>query len=234
MKIKGIILFLILLSFTVKAQMIDESKVPPAIVKHLNDKYKITGSVDWEKDKDLINAQFYVGDFKGYAYYKANGSYDSSYVEVDPIVLPDAVSQYIKENFKGLKIQYARKHEYADSKNNYFYITTPKDQNKKRYIPEFAIKPNGTLIYEVFPQDLASLRVKEAAQPKEQPKKKEPAKTVKKDPVQKEQVKNEDLQDKDASKKETPKKEDPKAQKQDKPGAQKTDVSSSSIPKPVL
>jgi hypothetical protein len=166
MKLKIILIALMFIGFSVKSicQTIDESSVPAAIKKSFSAKYKITGSADWEKSDEGYTAAFYVGNYKGNATFQEDGTVVKSDLEIDPATVPEAVKNYIDENFKGLKIDYARKYEFMDKKGNYFYVTAPKiTKDKKKIIPEFSISPTGKLISENVPAELEPYRTKESA-----------------------------------------------------------------------
>ncbi len=167
MKTKIAIIVLLIISFSLRvfSQLIDEKDVPDSVKMSLNEKFKVLGTPDWEKQNDDYGAEFYVGNYKGLATFMKDGSFVKSELEIDPTTVPDPVKNFINDHFKGLKIDYVRIYEFSDKKDNYYYVTAPKTIKGKKYIPEFSITPKGKLISENVPPELESYRTEVAPEP---------------------------------------------------------------------
>ena len=101
-KILIMALFILFFCFRGLSQIVDEATVPDVVKKSFNDKYKITGSADWELQNDEYTATYYIGNNKGFATFNKDGSFIKSDNELEPTTVPAEVKGYLDNNFKGL------------------------------------------------------------------------------------------------------------------------------------
>lgn len=106
MRTKLILLFC-LFSFSIFGQVIPESKVPKVVVKNFQRKNSRASNVSWER-KDINFLVVFVNMEKDCeAEFDKDGKLLMKKISVDPNDLMPSIRDYIKDNYKGYKYEYA-------------------------------------------------------------------------------------------------------------------------------
>ncbi|MCF8296856.1 MAG: hypothetical protein K9J13_04855 [Saprospiraceae bacterium] len=106
MKIK-LILLLCLFSFSVLGQTIPESKVPETVVKNFKRKHSQAQDLSWEKKEYNYIVFYSIKEKQGEAEYNKDGVLIMEKNNVDPYDLMPSIQDYIKDNYRGYKYEYA-------------------------------------------------------------------------------------------------------------------------------
>ena len=110
---------LMLASMPAFAQKLDASKVPAPVKNTFSKNFPGITSEKWEKEKGNYEANFKQNDQKMSALFDANGGWLETETAISASDLPASVIAYVKQNYKGEKIQEAAKLKMANGDNNY-------------------------------------------------------------------------------------------------------------------
>ncbi|MDD2635732.1 MAG: PepSY-like domain-containing protein [Bacteroidales bacterium] len=95
---------------TAVAQDIPESQVPSLIVNNFKKEFPKATDVEWEREGDIYNVDFEIGLFTDYeAWFTASGTLIKCSMEIPAGDLPKAVTNSIKKEYKGYRIDEAKK-----------------------------------------------------------------------------------------------------------------------------
>lgn len=112
MKSKGIKLMMIFILGTgvVFAQDIPESQVPSVIVNSFKSEFPKAKDIEWELKGDLYNVEFEIGWSVDYeAWFNASGKLIKYTMEVSKKDIPKAITDAIKKQYKGYRLDDAKK-----------------------------------------------------------------------------------------------------------------------------
>lgn len=94
------------LALSVQAQKIKETTVPPAVRNAFEKKYPAT-KAKWEKEKEGFEASFKQGEKDMSVIINKNGTIIETETGIAVSALPAAVTDYVKQHYKGTKINEA-------------------------------------------------------------------------------------------------------------------------------
>lgn len=104
MKQKLIVAICLLFSSLSYAQDITVSEVPSVVLNSFNKTFPKATGVDWEMKGDLFNAEFDIGRRDHEVWLSSKGEIVKHKKEIKARELPSAVSNSIKQDFKGYRI----------------------------------------------------------------------------------------------------------------------------------
>lgn len=95
---------------TIFAQDIPESQVPSVIVNSFKKEFPKASDVEWERQGDQYNVDFEIGWFTDYeAWFTASGKLIRYTEDISEGDLPKTVKHAIKNQYKGYRIEDAKK-----------------------------------------------------------------------------------------------------------------------------
>lgn len=95
---------------TVLAQDIPESQVPSVILNSFKKEFPKANDVEWELEGEHYNVDFEIGWFTDYeAWFSASGKVMRYTMEISDGDLPKAVTHAIKNQYKGYRLDDAKK-----------------------------------------------------------------------------------------------------------------------------
>lgn len=95
---------------TIFAQDIPESQVPSIIVNNLKKEFPKASDIEWEKHGNTYNVEFEIGWDTDYeAWFTETGKLVKYIQEINRSAIPEAVTNAIKEQYKGYRIDDAKK-----------------------------------------------------------------------------------------------------------------------------
>lgn len=109
---KSIILSAVVIVFlvnTASAQKIKETEVPKEVVASFHKSFKDAKAKEWEKEEAKFEAEFDWNKVETSATFSADGKLLETEHEIKISELPGAVSDYVKKNYSGCKIEEAAK-----------------------------------------------------------------------------------------------------------------------------
>ncbi len=126
---------------TTFAQDISESQVPSLIVDNFKKEFPKATDVEWERKGDLYNVDFEIGLFTDYeAWFSASGTLIKYTVEIPTGDLPKAVTNSINNQYKGYRIDEAKKN--IENGIETYEVEIEKENDER----ELVFSKNGKLI----------------------------------------------------------------------------------------
>lgn len=99
-----------LLTGVANAQDMPQSQVPSVVVNSFKKEFPKAGDIEWEKQNDQYNVEFEIGFFTDYeAWFDATGKLIRYTQDISGSKLPEAVKNAIKKQYKGYRIDDAKK-----------------------------------------------------------------------------------------------------------------------------
>ncbi len=126
MKFQIILLFSLLLSFSVIAQEVKESEVPAKVVSTFKTKFAPSGKTTWNKKIDVFVASFKEDGQNMLATFATDGTLNETKYEIPGQELPGAIGSYIDNNYKDAKIKSSWQRE-TPTEPLHYYVTLKKE-----------------------------------------------------------------------------------------------------------
>ncbi|MDO8999152.1 MAG: PepSY-like domain-containing protein [Bacteroidota bacterium] len=104
---------------TLSAQKIKEAEVPKAVTESFAKNFPGSKAKEWEKEKDLFEAEFDLKKVETSATFSADGKLMETESEIATSALPKAVTEYITKNYPSYKLSEASKITDASGKVSY-------------------------------------------------------------------------------------------------------------------
>ncbi len=104
---------------TACAQKIKASEVPKAVIDSFNKNFSGSKAKEWEKEKDVYEAEFDLNKVETSATFAADGKLMETEVEIKVSELPKSVSDYVTKNYPDHKLSEASKITDAEGKISY-------------------------------------------------------------------------------------------------------------------
>ncbi len=110
MKTIKILAIAILLTGVASAQDVPQSQVPSVVVNSFKKEFPKASDVEWEKQNDQYNVEFEIGFFTDYkAWFDPTGKMIKYTEEIWNSKLPETIKNTIKTQYKGYRIDEAKK-----------------------------------------------------------------------------------------------------------------------------
>jgi hypothetical protein len=94
---------------TLSAQKIKEAEVPKAVTESFAKNFPGSKAKEWEKEKDIYEAEFNLNKVETSASFKTDGTLFETETEIATSALPKAVTDYVTKNYAEHKLSEASK-----------------------------------------------------------------------------------------------------------------------------
>lgn len=94
---------------TLSAQKVKEAEVPKAVTESFSKTFPGSKAKEWEKEKDVYEAEFDLKKVETSATFSADGKLMETETEIATSALPKAVTDYITKNYPEHKLSEASK-----------------------------------------------------------------------------------------------------------------------------
>ena len=121
-----LILTLLIISSTVYSQSISEDQVPNEIKENFYSNYKAE-NVKWELEGGVYEAQYLQEGKEVSVHYKSTGDVVAVETHIDPLSLPETITEYVANNYPGAAITEA---EHIWTSHGNFYGLELKSETK--------------------------------------------------------------------------------------------------------
>ncbi len=155
MKSITLILLSLVLSLGLHAQkLLKTEDVPTTVQKRFDKKFRNAKKIKWFKENKFdYLVKFEMSDYKGEAHLDKEGVITKSKLEMDPERLPSRVHQYLKENYKRMRLNKAFSAT-EGRKDQYFIVFMHQSQGRKKppLVYEIQFDRSGRFITEFAPE----------------------------------------------------------------------------------
>ena len=145
MKTKAIQLLVVIMmaTGTIIAQDMRQSDVPSVVVNSFKKEFPKAKDIEWEKKGEVYNVEFEVGFFSDYeAWYDTTGKIIRYTQEISNRDLPKAIKDAIKNQYKGYRVDDAKKQVENNIETYLVEIEKKKDEINLVFSADGTLHPN--------------------------------------------------------------------------------------------